>query len=522
MNKRDALSLNPELVILVLGYCIFLMLTITNIQYPGLSYDETFVGMSSCNIIKYNPASKIQEIVEYCIVTPGGKFFPMMTLAYCGSIKAYLLAPFLLLFGVNAFSLRFPLICCAAGSIFFVYAVLKDWFGKKMALITFLFIVTNPVFIQYSRIGINREEVVQALFLWLIIFFSWKYYKSKQTRYLFPIFFVAGLALSDKLMFIWCLFGLITAGAIFWKKSLPLLATVLNLRPKFFIANIFLFLLGAASLITYVLIKPSLIIRILTSPIINSSETIKYFSYLQILKIRIDQLIETVKGAINNNLGLGFYPSRPDYYGFYFFVLSLIGVAGFLILSRKYLTDIKNKIIFIFALYAGIILAMPFVQSTEYNMGHVFIIWPFPQITMGLFVWMFLDKFNKNKIAVLGVYALFLAVIVINLKINIDYQDILKKTGGGIVRPTKTRPHCYPYSTATYDMVEYLSANMITSPFILEGVVEYRLRLSILFLSRNQINPVLIKLKSLSTDGLKGYFNGEPAYLILPSYDALT
>jgi len=86
---------------------VFCILTLWNIDYPGLNTDEATNGVPSVNI--FRDAGDIaggKVPLLYCHVVLFDKIFPIMQSQYCGATVAYLAFPFVRLFGPSALALR--------------------------------------------------------------------------------------------------------------------------------------------------------------------------------------------------------------------------------------------------------------------------------------------------------------------------------------------------------------------------------------------------------------------------------
>ena len=190
---------------------------LSGIFVPGLQSDEACDGLWAYYII--NPHIPLKEIEEPTyFVTLFNRFFPVMANhPYIGAVESYLLVPFFLLFGVSVFSLRLMPVVISLVTVFLVYRLCKDWFGKKMAVMALLLTVTNLAFVMFSRVGLYREELFSIFFFWSGIFYFQKYITKQKIFYFCLGCFLFGLGISAKIIFLWYIIGTIFACAILGK-----------------------------------------------------------------------------------------------------------------------------------------------------------------------------------------------------------------------------------------------------------------------------------------------------------------
>lgn len=151
---------------------LYIALAAFNINYPGLNTDEAFHGVASNNIFKdASDIAKGKTQFLGCHVILFGKIFPIMPSDYYGAVIAYLFCPFIRILGSNAIALRLGCIFIFAIFLFFVYQLCKVWFGKRVGLLAALLTATNLAFVQYSRVGLYRCEIIVMFFFWVGLFF---------------------------------------------------------------------------------------------------------------------------------------------------------------------------------------------------------------------------------------------------------------------------------------------------------------------------------------------------------------
>jgi hypothetical protein len=164
---------------------------------------------------------------------------PLMVFAYSGALKTYLYWPVLKLVPSNAYSLRFPMVLAGVLTVLLFYFFTKEIAGIHAALLAAVLLATDPSFLLADTFDwgpVALQHLLLVAGCYLIV-----------RGNLRSGFFVFGLALWDKSVFVWPLAGL-AAGAL--AAYLPEIREAL--RNKRRIAEAALaFLLGASPLIVY-------------------------------------------------------------------------------------------------------------------------------------------------------------------------------------------------------------------------------------------------------------------------------
>lgn len=103
-----------------------------------------------------------------------GNFLPLFARAlddYRPSLYIYLTAPFIQIFGLNEFAVRLPAAIFGVLTIIVFYALVKELFDKRVALITALLLAMNPWHIHFSRIAFEATLIpfFTCLSVWLFL-----------------------------------------------------------------------------------------------------------------------------------------------------------------------------------------------------------------------------------------------------------------------------------------------------------------------------------------------------------------
>jgi len=461
-------------IISILILLLFLSLTLSNINLPGLHTDEAAHGVLASYILK--PPNIPFPSSGYCIRWRG-RFFPIMSnTLYNDGIHSYLLLPFFLIFGRNVFSLRlFPIIFVFIG-IIFIYFLCKKWFGRKIAVLAVLLTVTDPIFVHSVRVGFSILEPFTICYFWIGLFFFDKYLKSKNPSFFAISFFFWGAGLSRRLIFLFYIAAAVITCAIMGKK----LIKNINIRFRHLLLGFFSFCIGSLPIIYFniigvkPIIKSGYTIRHLTKNLfLPTEEGVNNLEYIRNLLIRILQFKDLILGR-----GLQWTSDQlfPNYLFSIIFFLGLVSVI-ILIFYKKQFTNLKTKILFLYLFYTTVFILTPFTISFHrYN--HLLIMFPFPQIIVSLFLGLIWALYKKSKKIIAIIYLLVISLIICNISQSIYYHTQLREAG----------KKDYFWSSIIYELSDYLQKNKINKIFSLFHSLHYNTP----FLTNNEVEVISV------------------------------
>ncbi len=145
---------------------------------------------------------------------------PLMIMPYLGALKSYLYYPIFKLFGVNAYSIRIPMIVVSIMTLIIWYENARLLTENRLFSMLFLWLIaTDPFFIMYSRLDIG-PTVLQNVFIAGGLWSYLRYLHSGSFR--IWLLFVGCVLLGEfnKLNFIWFLLALGGAGILLHRKTL--------------------------------------------------------------------------------------------------------------------------------------------------------------------------------------------------------------------------------------------------------------------------------------------------------------
>ena len=149
----------------------------------------------------------------------------LMLMTYLGTLKTFLWAPVLHWFGPSVWSVRLPAVLLSALTVFFFHRLLRlAGVSKTVAGVCALVLATDPVFLltntfDWGPVAVEHFFVVTAC----VCLVRWS---KKQTHlWLCLGFFLLGLALWNKAIFLWSLGGLAIASVAVFRHEWRTLVT---------------------------------------------------------------------------------------------------------------------------------------------------------------------------------------------------------------------------------------------------------------------------------------------------------
>ncbi len=145
------------IVIMIIGFAVRLI-ALGNVP-EGLNTDEASIGYDAFSIANYG-------------IDRNGNKLPIFLEAWGSgqnALYAYILIPFIKIFGLSVFTVRLPIALIGCIAIFVMYKLLRLIGGKKLALIGTLFLAICPWHIMKSRWGLE-SNLFPELVLFAIYF----------------------------------------------------------------------------------------------------------------------------------------------------------------------------------------------------------------------------------------------------------------------------------------------------------------------------------------------------------------
>lgn len=210
MNPRPASQLSYFILTLAcIGF--FLFAATCFIQSPGFYYDEVLFAPLSYSIAGQHVEASVGIKFLGLPVTTG--------LLYLGTLKAYLMALILSLFGSSYLTVRLPMILVGAFCVWLLAKFLEPRIGIKAASFAILLAATDPLFIYATKIDWGPTTLA-ALFRCLAIGFLFRFFETRRSRDMALFLGACVFGLWDKSNFIWVMIALGAASLIFYREAL--------------------------------------------------------------------------------------------------------------------------------------------------------------------------------------------------------------------------------------------------------------------------------------------------------------
>ena len=141
------------------------------------------------------------------LVTIWHSRFPLMLLSYLGTVKTWLYAPVVKIFGTGVWAVREPALLAGAASIWLFYLVLRKTNGERAAVIGAYLLATDTLYLLTTCFDwgpVALQHLLELGGLLLLV----RFYQERKSRFLAFGFLLFGLAMWDKAQAIWTLSGI--------------------------------------------------------------------------------------------------------------------------------------------------------------------------------------------------------------------------------------------------------------------------------------------------------------------------
>ncbi len=472
-----------DIGISALALTVFFFLSATNINLPGLYYDEALDVVPTMQIVLGQPV----EVWTGGGISLGGRAFPVMVSSYVGTVNTYLMLPFFYFLGVNVFSLRLMPIFFSGLTIILYYLFARDFLNRRAAAITVLLLSVHPSFVFWSRQGIYVTSVMTfmtagslfCLLRWHRGNRDWRL--EIRDGYLYAGAFLLGLGLSAKFLFLWFIIALAVSYYIFQfslllsRHSSPDRQTILkmltfNMNAKQLAISLLSFCVGAGGLLWYNL-QTLGTIETLGRSLITTDRGVNNLDFFSNLLTEIKAFLVLIKGG-----WFGFYGGAFDNILYpVIFCVSVVGLVFLLFFSHKTRKS-KTKAVFLLSMFALVLVQSCFTVS-GLGVTHLLIMLPLPQLIIALFMETLHQVIAPKMLASALTAMVVLALTAQDLKVDFRYHQALQRSGG-----------TGKFSDASYELVEYLEDHHLTSPL----AVDWGFKNNIQILTQGAINPVEI------------------------------
>jgi len=229
--------LRPRQAMVLFPLILFVFLAGFNIASPGLYYDELLFVNAALG-------GKTDMFISLRLGS-----LPLLLMPYIGALKAWIYYPIFKIFGVTAYSIRWPVVLIGALTLFINYRFVKMAFSPSVAIIFLFLAVVEPSTLYHTRLDWGPTTLMMLLRgLFLLSLLAW--IKTGRPWLLFAVCVIAVVGVFDKLNFIWMVLAAAISLLIFYPDRV-LVFVRLHRRSAIFV----ILLLGVCSAVFLYYIK---------------------------------------------------------------------------------------------------------------------------------------------------------------------------------------------------------------------------------------------------------------------------
>lgn len=332
MKFMNKLKQNKSLILIILLilFGAIIRIVLINKVPNALNVDEVSAGYEAYSVLNYG-------------VDRNGNFLPVHFVAWGSGqnvLYSYLMIPFIMLFGLNVFSIRLPMALIGVLALFLFYKLIKNVENKKVGIIGLAFLVICPWHIMKSRWGLESNIFPELILLSSFILI--KYIKTKNTKLLYLFAGILGIstyAYGTSYFFVPVFLG-ITLIYLLYKKNIKISQAIKTLLITGIIAS---------PLIIFTIINtfdlPQINLGFTTIPRLTANRYQEVSSVFSggFLKNSLNNFIESIKIVIFQNDKLEW--NSLKWYGICYIFSIPFMILGIFINFRKNKDNISKNII---------------------------------------------------------------------------------------------------------------------------------------------------------------------------------
>ena len=184
-----------------------------------------------------------QSDAAYYTIRLFHRHIPLMLGSYIGTLKSLIYSVVFHFFTPDASSTRTPVLLMGIATICLFFLLLRRISGTAAAIAGCLLLATDSIFLLTTVFDWG-PVALQHLLLLAAMLLLYRYYEGRRISVLAWGFFLLGLAMWDKAIFVWSLSALAVAGLVMFPRALWRLVTWKTVG----VATV-AFLIGAAPLV---------------------------------------------------------------------------------------------------------------------------------------------------------------------------------------------------------------------------------------------------------------------------------
>lgn len=140
-------------------------------------------------------------------VKVGHSHFLFMLMSYLGTVKTWLMAPLLRIFGTSVWAVREPALLAGAVSIWLFYLLLRSTNGERAAVLGAWLLAADSIYLLTTVFDWGPVVLQHLLEIGALLALV-RFYRERRRRFLAWGFFLFGLVLWDKALAAWMLSGI--------------------------------------------------------------------------------------------------------------------------------------------------------------------------------------------------------------------------------------------------------------------------------------------------------------------------
>ena len=164
----------------------------------GIENDESLFGS-----VLYGPA-------EPNTIHFAGHRLPLMLMSYLGALKGWLYWPVFALWAPNAYSIRLPAVVAGAATVWLFFLLMRRIAGERAAVISAVLLAADSLFFLTTVYDWGPVALQHLLNVGALLALA-RFVERERSGDLALAFFLFGLALWDKAVFVWILVALAAA-----------------------------------------------------------------------------------------------------------------------------------------------------------------------------------------------------------------------------------------------------------------------------------------------------------------------
>jgi len=446
---------------------VFALLTLAQLDLPGLYYDEALDVVPTMQLLLGQPV-RLERGVGIWL---GDMALPVMIMDYVGAINTYLALPFLAILGINVVALRLLTVVLSAITLVLAYRLGGRLFDEKIALLAAFLLAIHPSFVFWSRMGITVTSVMTVFSLGsLLCFLNWQ--EKGATGWFVLGCLLLGVGLWAKFLFLWWIVALAVIGGALWlwenRATMRSGVWPVPLSPKQAAAGLAAFCMGASPLIWYNLVSGGTVIA-LHRNLVTTEYGVNNLNFLGNLLTVWDTFRVLLNGSY-------FWYQGGPFANDLYLPLFLVSAAGAALLVAWRWQEYARAL-FVSLMIIGLLILQSTVTVSGHWATHLFIAFPFPQLVIATFAVLAARSWpgvHKALGGALVVALILMPAIAGDLAVDWQYHATLSDIKG-----------LASASNTIYKLADYLDKKGITRPL----AADWGFSKNIQFLTQGRVNP---------------------------------